>query len=165
MSPRPHPLRTHAFLLVAPCVVAGDVYLAHDARGEIDRLIEAALLLELAVLVPCLYWLCDRERGRSAVLRATALACLGIWAALKLVPESEHDLLGYVSPLRYAGLAVLVWLELALLLTIYRTVFGGGSLQEAAAKPQKNADLPLWLARLLAWEALLMRRLWRQLKR
>lgn len=161
----PHHARAHWFFLVAPFVMAADVYVALDARGEIDRLIEAGLLFDLAVLLPCLYWLCYRGRGRKAAVRAAALCCLGIWAALKLVPEAEHELLIYVAPLRYVGIAALVWLELEVIIAIYRTAFKGGSANEVAAQAQESADLPPWAARLLAREALFWRGAWHWLKR
>lgn len=161
----PPQARAHWFFLAAPLVAAADVYVAIGARGEIDRLIEAGLLLDLAVIIPCMYWLCYRGRGRKAVVRAAALCCLGVWAALKLVPEAEHDLLTYVAPLRYLGIAALVWLEVAVVVAIYRTAFKGGSANEVAAQAQDKADLPPWAARLLAREALFWRGVWHWLKR
>jgi hypothetical protein len=161
LTPR---VRRHWFFLVAPLVLAADVYVAFRERGEIDRFIEAGLLLDLAVLIPCLYWFCYRGRGRKAAIQAAALCCLGIWAALKLVPEAQHRLLDYVAPLRYLGIAVLVWLELAVVVAIYRTAFKGGSAEEVAAQAQERADLPPWAARILAREALFWRSAWRWLK-
>ena len=160
-----HHARTHWFFLVAPLVIAADLYVASGEQGEIDRLIEAGLLFDLAVLIPCLYWLCYRGRGRKAVVRAAALCFLGIWAALKLVPEAKHELLDYVAPLRYLGVAALVWLELAVVVAIYRTAFKGGSANEVAAQAQDKADLPPWAARLLAREALFWRGVWHWFKR
>jgi len=161
----PTPLRAHWFFVVAPFVIAADLFVALDPRGGIDRLVEAGLLFDLAVVLPCLYWLCYRGRGRKAVIRAAALSCLGIWAALKLVPEPEQELLSYVAPLRYAGLAALVWLEVAVLLAIYRTAFKGGSVQDVAAQAQATAGLPPWAARIVALEATFWRGAWRALKR
>ena len=116
-----------------------------SARGEIDRLIEAGLLFDLVVLVPSLYWLCYRQRGKKAVIKAAALTCLGIWAALKLVPEPERGLLNYVAPLRYVGLAALAWLELIVVLAIYKAVFKGGSVAEAVSRAP--AEMPPWVAK------------------
>ena len=146
-----NPLRLHWFFVIAPLIVAVDLYVGLSARGEIDHIIEAGLLFDLVVLVPSLYWLCYRQRGKKAIIRAAALACLGIWAALKLVPEPERDLLNYVAPLRYVGLAALVWLELVVVLAIYKAVFKGGSVAEAVS--QVPADMPPWAAKLLAIEA------------
>lgn len=156
-------IRPHWFFFVVPLVVSADLYVAVSSRGAIDRLIEAGLLFDLAVLLPCLYWLCYRERGRRAVIRAAAIACLGIWAALKLVPEAERDLLHHVAPLRYVGLAALVWLELAVVVAIYRSTFKGGSVGEVTAKAP--ADIPPWVAKLLAMEASFWLKFWHALKR
>jgi hypothetical protein len=145
--------------------MAADVYVAIGARGKTDRLVEAGLLFDLAVLIPCLYWLCYRGRGIKAVVRAAALCCLGIWAALKLVPEAEHELLKYVAPLRYFGIAALFWLELAVAVTIYRAAFNGDSENEVAALAQDKSDLPPWAARLMAREAMFWRGVWHWLRR
>jgi hypothetical protein len=159
----PTTLRTHWFFFVAPLVAAINLYVGLSSRGEVDRLIEASLLFDLAVLLPCLYWLCYRRRGRQAMVRAAALACLGIWAALKLVPEPERELLNLVAPLRYVGLAALVWLELAVVVAIYRGVFKGGSVDQAVS--QAPADMPAWMVRLVAREAAFWRKAWGALER
>lgn len=156
-------VRVHWFFLVAPVVVAIDLYVALSARGDFDRILEAGLLFDLVVLVPCLYWLCYRQRGKKAAVRAAALACLGIWAALKLVPEAERDLLNYVAPLRYVGLAALVWLELVVVLAIYKSVFKGASVSQVAS--QAPADMPPWVAKLLAMEAKFWLKVWGVIKR
>jgi len=156
-------LRLNWFILIAPLVLATDLYVGLSARGEIDRLIETGLVFDLVVLVPSLYWLCYRRRGKKAIIKAAALACLGIWAALKLVPETERDLLIYVAPLRYVGLAALVWLELVVVLAIYKAVFKGGSVEEAVS--QTSADMPSWVVRLLAIEANFWRKVWGAIKR
>lgn len=155
--------RAHWFFLAGPLVVATDVLVALQARGQFDRVLEAGLLFDLAVIVPALYWLCYRDRGRRSAIRAAALACLGIWATLKLVPAAEQDLVTYVAPLRYVGLAVLVWLEFAVVLAIYRSVFGGRSTSEAVAAASR--DLPPWQARIIALEAAFWRKVWSLLKR
>jgi len=158
-----NPLRLHWFFVIAPLIVAVDLYVGLSTRGEIDHLIEAGLLFDLVILVPSLYWLCYRQRGKKAIIKAAALACLGIWAALKLVPEPERDLLNYVAPLRYVGLAALVWLELVVVLAIYKAVFKGGSVAEAASRAP--ADMPPWVAKLLAIEANFWLKVWGAIKR
>ncbi|MFX8141364.1 hypothetical protein ABTK98_19625, partial [Acinetobacter baumannii] len=85
-----------------------DAGVSFFARGQMDRLLEAGLLFDLAVLVPALYWLAYRQRQQRIGARVLALACVGIWLAQQLVPEAERDLLNHVEPLRYAGIAVLV---------------------------------------------------------
>jgi hypothetical protein len=156
-------IRTHWFFWVAPLVLAVNFYAALSTRGAIDRLVEAGLLFDLVILLPVLYWFCYRRRGRPALVRAAALACLGIWLAQKLVPEPEQGLLVYVAPLRYVGLAVLVWLEVVVVMAIYRSVFKGGSVEQAAA--QASSDLPPWVAKLMAMEAKFWLKVWGVIKR
>jgi len=156
-------LRLHWFLLVAPLVLAANLYVGLATRGQVDRLIEAGLLFDLAVVIPCLYWFCYRNLGRKAVIRAAAFACLGIWVALKLVLEPERDLLNYVAPIRYAGIAALVWLELVVVVAIYKTVFKGGSVSHAVS--QAPTDMPPWVAKLLAAEANFWLKVWALIKR
>ena len=158
-------LRAHWFYAVAVLVLGSSVFFALDSRGKIDRLFEAGLIFDLVVLIPCLYWMCYRDRGRKAVIRAAAIACLGIWLALKLVPESERELLEYIAPLRYIGLAALIWLEVVVMVAIYRSAFRGKSEAEITSQAAETADLPPWAARLLAKEALLWRKLWHWLIR
>ncbi|PZO06796.1 MAG: hypothetical protein DCF27_12230 [Lysobacteraceae bacterium] len=160
-----HPASTHWFFLVAPIVVAADVFVALSSRGEIDRLIEAGLLFDLAVLLPCLYWICYRSGGKKVAIRALALCCLGIWVAQMLVPEGEHDLMGYVAPLRYVGIAALVWIELLVIVALYRFIFKGGDTPSAVARIQTQADLPPWVAKLLVLEAMFWRRVWQAVKK
>ncbi len=155
-------LRSHWFFWVAPVVILVNVMVSLSARGEIDRIVEAGLLFDLAVLVPALYWLCYRKRKEGIAVRAAALVCLGIWLALKLVPEAERDLLNYVEPLRYVGLAVLIVVELAVMVAIYRAIFKGGSVQEAVAKAP--SDMPPWAAKLIALEARFWQRAWASLR-
>jgi cbb3-type cytochrome oxidase subunit 3 len=158
------PLRTHWFLVAAPLVIATDIYMALTQRGDAPRLIEAGLLFDLAILLPALCWWCYRSQGRKAVIRAVALACLGIWVVGKLVPAEAHVLLTYVAPLRYAGLAVLVWIELAIVVAIWRAVFKGKSVNDATAALPLAQDMPPWVARLIAWEARLWLRVWRWIR-
>lgn len=164
LSNRMPPLwRAHWFCFVAPLVLLADVGVGLSARGQIDQVIEAGLLFDLAVLIPGLYLACYRREGRKAALRAIGLACLGIWAALKLVPADEQQLLSAVAPLRYLGLAVLLLVEVVIVVRIYRVIFGSGSAEKAVAAA--GPGMPPWVARLMAWEAGVWLRAWRALRR
>jgi hypothetical protein len=143
-------LRAHWFYVIAAPLLAAEAYLILSTQLTFDRVLEAGLLFDLAVLVPCLHWLCYRHLGRKAVVRTLALACLGVWLATKLVPEPNHDLLNYVVPVRYAGLVVLVWIELAIGFALLRTVFRGGSVNEVVS--QFPVALPPWAVKLVAIE-------------
>lgn len=156
-------LRTHWFFFVAPVILAGWIYVTKETQAPVDRILEVGLLFDLVVLVPCLYWLCYRARGRRALLRAAALACLGIWVALKLVPESDREILGYVAPLRWVGLAALIWLEVKVVAAIYKSVFKVGSTAQATSLA--TSDMPPWVTQLLALEAKVWLRVWQFIKR
>ncbi|MBB5018178.1 hypothetical protein HNQ59_001463 [Chitinivorax tropicus] len=154
--------RAHWFYFIAPFILLADGHLWLTTLGAIERLGEAALLLDLTVLIPCLYWLCYRQQGRQAVIRAAALACLGIWAVTQLIPEADRTLLNYIAPLRYLGLAALIGVELIVVMAIYRRIFKGGSVEQAIAQVP---DIPPGLARWLALEAAFWLKVWGMLKR
>jgi hypothetical protein len=157
------PLKTHWFLPVALLVIAVDVYVSLTQRMEAPRLVEAALLFDFAVLLPILCVWCYRSQGRKAIIRAVALSCLGIWVAGKLVPADGQMLLTYVAPLRYVGLAVLVWIEIAIVLAIWRAVFKGKP--DAAAIVAADNDMPPWVAKLMTWEARMWLGAWKRVRK
>lgn len=161
----PAPLRAHWFFLALLPIAATDVGIALMWRGEIDRMIEAGLLFDLALLLPALYWFCYRHHGRKAGVRAVMLACLGVWVAGKLVAVEEQQLIAALAPIRYVGLAALVALELVLLVAIYRAVFKHGEIDPATALRAEAQGMPPWLLRLLAVEARFWARAWQALRR
>ncbi|MEL6198737.1 MAG: hypothetical protein AAFR09_00880 [Pseudomonadota bacterium] len=156
-------VKGHWFLIIAPLVLLADALVAHS--GPIDRFVEAGLLFDLVLLMPALYFLCYRKRRQGAGVRALGLACLGVWIATKLVPDSDRVLLVYLGPLRYVGLAVLVLIELALIRMIFRMLSAGGSAEATAKHAADAADMPTWVAKLLVWEAGLWRRFFAGLRR
>jgi len=158
-------LRNHWFLFLAPLIIAGDLMVSLVPRGEPPRLVEAALLFDFAVVLPALCWWCYRAQGRRAVIRALALSCLGIWAASHLVPTDEQVLLTWMAPLRYVGLAVLVWIEIAIVVAIWKAVFKGDSAEGAAKAVSASHDMPPWVAKLMAWEARFWLKCWNAVRR
>lgn len=159
-------LRAHWFIPAAIAVAIADTALVVLDGWSNPALVEAGLLFDLAVVVPALYLWCYRARGMAAVVRAIALACLGVWVAGVVVPDEHHDLLHIVGVARYVGLAVLLVIELKLVLVICRSVFrkdvDAGPAAMAAAL---DAGMPAWTARLMAWEAALWRRAWIAVRR
>jgi hypothetical protein len=155
--------RTHWFLLAAPLVIAMDVFMALTQRAEAPRLVEAGVLFDLAILLPALCWACYRYQGRKAIIRAVALSCLGIWVAGKLVPVEEQVLLTCVAPLRYVGLAVLVWIEIAIVLAIWRAILEGKP--DAVVSVATDKNMPQWVAKLMAWEARFWLGAWKRLRK
>ena len=151
-------LRANWFLLVAPLLVGVDVFFSLRYRETIGSFLEGGLLFDLAVLVPFSYWLCYRQKGKKAVLKALGLACLGVWIAAKLVPEANQILLNYIWPVRYVGLAVLTFIEIAVIVQLYKVVFKSGTEKDVASHIQSSLDLPPWAARLAAIEVMFWRK-------
>jgi len=159
-------IRVHWFLLAAAAVVTGDLVAASLDSWSNPKLLEAGILFDLSVVVPALYLWCYRSRGKAAIVRAVALSCLGIWVAGHIVPSEHHQVLSTVGFVRYVGLAVLIIIQLKLVLMIYRATFR----RDNDAKPTvlataKDAGMPEWVARLMAWEASLLRKAWDAVRR
>ena len=110
--------------LAAIAIVVSDVAVAMLDDWSRPALLEAAILFDLGLLIPALYWWCHRARGKAAVLRAIGLGCLGVWVAGHVVPDEHHAILGTVGAIRYLGLAILVAIELKLVAHVLRATFG-----------------------------------------
>jgi hypothetical protein len=150
---------------LALAIALGDLSSVYVAGWTDARLVEAALLFDLAIVLPCLYAWCYRHKGRVAVVQAVALACFAIWCTGKIVPPEHQYLMETVGWLRYVGLAGLVALEIKLGVAIYRAViFKDTSKQEARASFEAEG-MPPWLAKFMAFEAGLWRRAYLFLRR
>lgn len=159
-------LRVHWFVLAALVVLVGDLAVTALDGWSSPRLLEAGIVFDLAVVIPALYLWCYRSRGKAAIVRAVALGCLGIWVAGHVVPDEHHRILGTVGLVRYVGLAVLLVIELKLVVAIYRAAFGEAKdAAPAALTAARDAGMPEWAARLMAWEAALGRKAWNAVRR
>jgi hypothetical protein len=153
--------RTHWFFLAAAIVAISDLTIAALDSWSNPALLEAGILIDLSIVIPALYLWCYRSRGKAAVLRAVALICLGIWVAGHVVPSEHHHILSTVGFVRYIGLGVLLVIEFKLAVIIFRAAFR----RDQRAAPSvltvaKDAGMPEWAARLMAWEASLWRKAW-----
>ena len=159
-------IRAHWFLLAAAAVITSDLVAASLDSWSNPRLLEAGILFDLSVVVPALYLWCYRSRGKVAVVRAVALSCLGIWIAGHIVPNEHHQVLSTVGFVRYIGLAVLIVIELKLVLMIFRAAFRrDNDAAPTVLATAKDAGMPEWAARLMAWEASLWRKAWDAVRR
>ena len=146
-------LKGNWFFVAAALVLASDVLALQTPDWSSPRLLEIGLLSDLAIVVPGLYIACYWRKGKSAVLRAVALASLGFWSASKLLPESNQFLIPSLWPVRYVTLAVLMVIEFKIMLSMYRSVFGGASRRKVAESLQAQTGMPPWAAKLAAAEA------------
>jgi hypothetical protein len=157
-------LRANWVMVAVPVLLLVEWLVVRDIGGEMGRFLEAVVLFDLCVFIPLLYVLCYRDKvaRRQLVLRALALACLGIYVATYLVPEPMQAILPELGVLRIAGLAVLMLIELRLLIAAIRIVWGrGGSVEEV----QAASGAPPWMARLMVMEARFWKAVWRLIRR
>ncbi len=156
---------SHWFLPVAALVAAGDLGSAWWGGWADGRLLEAALLFDFVVLLPLLYAWCYRARGKAAVVQAATLAGFAIWATGKALPAEHHHLLDSLGWLRNVGVAGLLLLEIRLGVAVYKAVVVSGRSRAEAQRSLESEGLPPWLARFMAWEASLWRRVWLFIRR
>ncbi|MDJ0792752.1 MAG: hypothetical protein QNI98_00810 [Woeseiaceae bacterium] len=135
------------------------VYLDQWSSPE---LLEAGLLFDFAILLPVLYLICYWSKGKRSVVRAIALACLGIWAVGHVVPDQNQSLLNNLQFVRYIGLGVLVLLQVKLIVAIFRAMSGASaSAEHEASRLADETGTPPWVRKLLAWEAAAWIKVWR----
>ena len=100
------------------------------------------------------------------MVRAVALACLGIWAVGHVVPEGNQSLLQNLQFIRYIGLGVLVLFQIQLIVAIFRAMSGASAIAEQeASKLADETGTPPWVRKLLAWEAAVWIKVWRFVRR
>ena len=155
-------LRVHWFFPAAAIALVINSTTVYLDRWSSPELLEAGLLFDFAVLLPMLYLVCYRSEGKRSVIRAIALACLGIWAVGHVVPEAHHILLQDLQVIRYIGLGVLVLLQVKLIVAIFRAVSGASaSAEHEASRLADETGTPPWVRKLLAWEAAIWIKVWR----
>ena len=160
-------LKKHWFWPAALAVLLSNALVVAIDGWQAPQLKELGVLFDFAVLVPLLYLLCYRARGKKAVVRTLALACLGVWAAGHFVPDSHHVLISQVGWIRYVGLGVLVLIEIRLAIEIWRLAFRGKAEDESQAIREKaeSEGAPPWVAKLMAAEARFWKKLWQSVGR
>ncbi len=152
-------LRENWFYPVALAVVSTNLFVGRFDNWSNARLLEAGVILDLAVIVPALYYWCYRSRGKPAILRTIVLCCLGLWIAGLIVPVEHQFILMKIEFIRYVGLAIVLILEIKLM----RLVYGAGFSRDKGAKSKaiqtvKDEGMPEWVARILVWEASVWRK-------
>jgi hypothetical protein len=156
-------LRSHWFWPVAVAVCVVNAFVLGLDGWQSPEIKEFGVLFDLAILLPILYLICYRNTGKRALVRCLAMACLGIWAAGHIVPDENHKILIEVGFIRYVGLAVLVAIEIRIGVEIFKLAFRSGSNSESDMAIQKKAEeegVPSWVAKLMAWESRVWRKIW-----
>jgi len=116
---------------------------------------ELAVLFDVLVTLPLLFALCYRRTltSKNLIIRIIALQCLGIWLATKLVPIESQMVLPQLAWLRYAGLAVLVLIEVRIIAALFKILFN----PDTGLKQLEEVGMPPLLAKLALFET----RFWR----
>lgn len=156
-------IRVNWFWPVAMALILVAWLLGRNLPPQQLRGWEAAVLFDVLVTLPVLFALCYRAKitRSKLIIRIVALQCLGIWLATKIVPAEVQVMLPQLFWLRYAGLAVLLIIEVRLMVMLIKTVFN----VETSSKQLEDIGLPPMLAKLALWEARFWRWVFSYLKR
>jgi hypothetical protein len=155
--------KDHWFWPLACAVCAVNLMVLLLDGWQSPQIKEFGVLLDFAVVIPMLYLICYWRNGKQALIKATALACLGIWAAGHIVPNEHHAILNEVGLLRYIGLAVLIAIQVKIGIEIFRLAFRSESHTESDSAVKRKAEeegIPPWVANLLARESRMWRKAW-----
>jgi hypothetical protein len=157
-------LRANWFVAAVPPLLLIEWLVVRSIGSEMGPFLETVVLFDLCLFMPFLYMICYHGRValKPLLLRTAGLACLGIYLATYMVPEAAQQMLPHLSWARVAGLAVLAIIELRLLLTVVRMVYGKNA---TAEEVETASGAPRWIARLMVMEARFWRALWRLFKR
>ncbi len=156
-------LKNHWFWPLAFAVCAVNVMVLLLDGWQSPQIKEFGVLIDFAVIIPMLYLICYWRNGKKALIKATAFACLGIWAAGHIVPNEHHAILNEVGFLRYIGLAVLIAIEVRIGIEIFRLAFRSKSHTDSDSAVKRKAEeegIPPWVANLMAWESRIWRKAW-----
>jgi len=148
-------LKRHWFWLAAVAVVAANALIIAVDDWQAPQIREFGVLFDFAVLIPALYLICYRSLRKKAVVRAIAFACLGVWVAGHVIPETHQSLISQIGWIRYVGLAVLIIMEIRLGIEIWRLAFRNraGDAGRAIQQKAESEGVPPWVAKLMAAEA------------
>ena len=163
VQPLRRSFREHRFLALLAALLTIEYGFARTTPWADPGLAEAAILFDLCLFIPALYFLLHRRRvaRRPLLVRTAALGLLGLWVAPLLVPTEAQRLLPQLDWLHPVGLVLLALIELRLLVAVLKMIWSPGvSAGEVAAR----SGAPEWLARLMLMEARFWRAVWRMLR-
>ena len=155
----------HWFIPAAIIIWIVDIAIVHISDWTRPVTIELILLISQCIILPLLYLCCYRSGLRRALIRAAALAFLGVWGVSLLVPDIHQNILVQLIPLRYIGIGVLFLIEIRLLIMMLSFITSHDENDNLSQELKENGDIPQWYANLMAYEAAFWRRLYQWLKR
>ncbi len=140
------------FISLSLCVVLINVFMINFSGLDLNLLTEIAVLTDFSIVIPIIYVVCFRYHLRRAVIKVIGLVCLGVWGASVLMPESQQQIIQEISVIRFAGIGVLLFIELKIIISIWKSLFKGSSKETVVKNITQDSDMPPWLAQLLVWE-------------
>jgi len=149
------------FLALSLIIVVANSISLYWFGDEIGTFSEIVILVDFALAIPLLYILCFRHDLKRAPVKSLAIASLGFWGASLLIPEEQHNLIQEFDFLRYIGLGVLFLIEIKIAFLIWKTIFSGKNQEIVVKDITDGSDIPEWVARLMAWEASLWKKIGR----
>lgn len=157
-------LRSNWFVAAVPPLLLIEWLVVRDIGGEMGAYLETVVLFDLCLFMPALYVACYRRSValKPLILRTVALVCVGIYLSTYLVPTAAQQVLPHLSWARIAGLVVLALIELRLLVTAIRMIYGRNA---SAEQVSAASGAPPWIARLMVMEARFWRAVWRLIRR
>jgi hypothetical protein len=156
--------RRNWFLPLLTALLAIEWAFARATDWSADGVAEAVILFDMCLFVPFLYLLCYRRRvaRKPLLVRAAALAFLGLYFAAHLIPPQAQHLVAGLGWARLVGWAVLALAELWVVAKVVRLVFGREATTEDVVV---QSGAPRWIARIMLIEARFWKALWRLLRR
>jgi hypothetical protein len=125
---------------------------------------EWVALFDLCVFMPCLYWLAFASGlpRKARRIRTAGIVGIGLFAASWIVPEAHQVLIGQLSDLRSAILAVVLMFEGVLLWKVINAAYLKGA---DAQQLEREFAMPEWIAKLMVLEARFWKAVWTFLRR
>lgn len=141
------------FLALASIIVIANIVSLHWFGDQAGSFSETAILVDFALFIPFLYILYFRHDLKRALVKSLAIACLGFWGASILIPETQHNIIQEFGFIRYVGLGVLFLIEIKIAFLIWKAILSGKDQEAVVKEATESAEMPEWVARLMAWEA------------
>jgi hypothetical protein len=157
-------LKSNWFAVVVPPLLLTEWLVVRSLGAEMGPLAETIVLFDLCVFMPALYVICYYRSVplKALLLRVLGLVCAGIYLASYMVPASLQQILPELGAEQVAGLAVIMFIELRLLIATLRLVWGRDA---GVAEVQAASGAPDWMVRLMVLEARFWKAVWRFLRR